>query len=282
MLSVSAFAVGPTSKPAEPPEQTPQRGMPNSRRDWLVILVVWLGYVSLTLLVEPRHGGASTYELLYYTIYDVGVGSLIGFYLFDRFPKDGFIPFALRATLAILGGTLVNESIVGPLALGAEAINGRSVYYGLTDSLSVAGFFVLIRLAQRLKAFQQQLPAGPEARNGSRDDADTGCFFVRVANGTQRIHFPDVIYMAAERDFARIVCINGEHFVSENLKSLLERSTPFGLVRVHKSFAVNLSRVERLTRTEAQLGDRRVPVGRRYRPAFVEAWQRRAARFDAP
>ena len=187
--------------------------------------------------------------------------------------------------LHALFGTLVNESLVEPLAFGEGPINAEGVYYGLAGSLSMAGFFLLIRLAERLHALRRRVPSEPERQNDPEAraaspgpfDADANCFFVRVAGRTHRIHAPDVVYMAAERDFTRIVCANDEHFVSESLKSLLGRSAGFGLVRVHKSFAVNIGRVERLTRTQVQLGDCRVPVGRRYWPALAETWPARSA-----
>ncbi|HEV2747230.1 MAG TPA: LytTR family DNA-binding domain-containing protein [Allosphingosinicella sp.] len=240
----------------------------------------------LSLSVQPHE--ASAYELLYYTFYNVAAGALVGFYLFDRLLKDGFALFAVRAASAILFGTLINEMVVEPFVFGTGPINGVGVYYGVTDSVSWAGIFLLVRLAEWLRVLRQRSHPEPETRVGPHPgatasgpaEADADCFFVRVANRTYRIHAPDVVYMKAERDFTRIVCANGEHFVSESLKSLLNRSAKFGLIRVHKSFAVNLSRVERLTRTEVRLGDCQVPVGRRYRAAFVETWRTRSAPFE--
>ena len=267
----------------------PQQDRPSRRYDALVILVALAVSVCLSLFVQPHDAEVSTSERLYYTFYNVAAGALVGFYLFDRLPKDGFTLFAVRAAAAILLGTLVNEIVVEPFVFGAEPINGVGFYYGLTDSLSWTAIFLLLRLAGGLKALQQRRHAepgtasDPQASAASSRPADAGaaCLFVRVANDTRRIHAPDVIYMAAERDFTRVVCANGEHFVSESLKSLLERSVELGLIRVHKSFAVNLGRVERLTRTDVRLGERRVPVGRRYRAAFVQSWRAHPASFDA-
>ncbi len=238
----------------------------------MTILIVCAATVCLALFIEPHHSETPTSELLYYTAYNVAVGWLVGFLFFDRLATDGLALFALRACSAIVCGALVNEAVVGPLAFGSGPINAVSFYYMLTDSVSLAGVFVLIRLAQRLHSLHQRLPSKPEAASAGLANAEAHCLFVRVANGTQRLYAPDILYVAAERDFTRIVCATGEHFVSENLKSLVERSAEFGLVRVHKSFAVNLRRVDRLTRADVVLGDRRVPVGRRYRAAFVETW----------
>lgn len=239
-----------------------------------MILLVWAGSLALTAFVEPRHYEITTAELLFYSVYDVAAGALVGFYLFDRLPKDGFALFVIRAASAILFGTLVNEALLEPFVFETGPINGEGVYYAVTETLSVAGIFLLLRLAARLYELQQRA----DLPGGESDEPDPACLFVKVARGTRRIHATDILYMEAERDFTRIVCANGEHFVSESLKSVLGKSGDFGIVRVHKSFAVNLGRVDRLKRTQVEIGAFRVPVGRRFRPAFVETWQAQSGR----
>jgi hypothetical protein len=291
----SRYATAPTgsgrhreegAEPKPGDRRAPRRGRSVRRHDAAAILLAWGLALGLSLFVQPHE--TSAYELVYYTFYNVAAGALVGFYLFDRLPADGFALFALRSAATLLLGTLVNEILVEPFLFGTGPINGVGVYYGLTDSLSWTAIFLLLRLAGRLHMLQP-VPSPPATGSGSRpsgawfkpEDADSDCLFVRVANGTQRIRAADVIYLAAERDFTRIVCAQGEHFVSESLKSLLERSAGLGLIRVHKSYAVNLVRVERLTRTEVRLGDCQVPVGRRFRPAFVRSWHNRPASLDA-
>lgn len=253
----------------------PDRGVVASAlqpaNDAIAVLLIWAGSAGLSLFVAPRPNGASAYELLYYSVYNVAVGALIGLYLFDRVPKDGLALFVLRGCSALLCGTLVNETVVEPIAFESGPINGQGFYYGLTDALSTAGMFLFLRLAERLQALQQRVNS--EGGSFGRASDDARCLFVRVGSETRRIHAPDVLYMEAERDFTRIVCVNGEHFVSESLKALVSKSAKLGLVRVHRSFAVNLGHVNRVTRSEIRIGDCRVPIGRRYWKAFAESWR---------
>jgi hypothetical protein len=246
------------------------------------ILLLWLITAIVTLAVEPNYDNASNAELIYYSIYNVAIGSFVGLYLTEFVSREGWPVFLLRSCAAIISGTLINETLVEPQIFGTGAINAEGVYYGLVEALTTSGIFLLLRLALHLRALQQQVHVATVAVHHCRVEEapqealidGTDCFFVRVAGETRRILAADLIYMEAERDFTRVVCSNGEHFVSESLKSLLEKSALCGVVRVHKSFAVNLRRVERLTRTEAGLGDWRVPVGRKYWEAFAETWKR--------
>ena len=250
-------------------------------RDGLCIALVWAASAFISLFVEPNYEGASAYQLLYFAVYNVWIGWFVGFYLVDRVAEDGVTLFGTRSCAAILLGTLLNESIVEPYVFATGPINSEGVYYGLVDALTTVSVFVVLRLGRRLHGLSRQTKAGAGPGDASEAEAvapklaDAGAdrLFVRVGSETRRIFASDVIYMEAERDFTRIVCVNGEHFVSESLKSLLERSGKFGLVRVHKSFAANVSRVDRATRSEARLGAFQVPVGRRYWPGFASVWK---------
>jgi DNA-binding LytR/AlgR family response regulator len=195
--------------------------------------------------------------------------------LVDRVLTDGLIRFAARAVAAILLGTFMNEAVVEPYVFATGPISSEGIYYGLVDALTTVAVFVVLRLARRLHALSREgaARADTELPPVKPAEADADRLFVRVGSETRRIFASDVVYMEAERDFTRVVCVNGEHFVSESLKSLLERSGEFGLVRVHKSFAANIHRVDRATRSGVHLGASQVPVGRRYWKAFAAVWK---------
>lgn len=239
--------------------------------DRLAILLVWLGSLLLALFVEPNYQQAAVHELVYYSIYNVAVGALVGFHLFDRHARRSVGRFAALGGLAIVAGTLVNEAFVEASLFRTGPINFEGVYYGLLEAATTATLFLLLRLFGSLRA--PPSAAAADASDTARREAP-GHFLVRIGSETRRIRADDVICLKAERDYTHIVCSSGRYFASESLKDLLEKSSALGLKRVHKSFAVNLRRVDRLTATEAGFGDERVPVGRRYRQALAEAWRR--------
>lgn len=259
-------------------------GQPSARRrqDALAILLVWFAWLALSFLVAPDYGDRSVGERLFFSVYTVAVGAAVGFHLFDRLPKDGFLLFAARAASVLLFAVLLNEGVIEPLAFGLAPISRAGIYYALTDGLSIIVVFVLIRLGQRL-GLREDLSAPVMAETSSNreqalTDGDADCFFVRVPGGTRRLRAADVLYIQAERDFSRIACIQGEHFVSESLKSLLAKAAGLGLVRIHKSFAVNLLHVDQLTRLSVRAGGRSLPVGRRHWPEVATAWRVRSSR----
>ena len=134
----------------------------NRRHDVMAILVVWAASIWLSLFVTPHTGYESIAELLYYTVYNVAIGAFVGFYLFDRLPKQGFALFAAGTSSAILMGTLLNEAIVEPFVFGTGPMNGEGVYYGITDVLWATVVFLLLRFAQRQES-QRHSRSRPDA-----------------------------------------------------------------------------------------------------------------------
>lgn len=237
--------------------------------DLVWIFLVWAATAFNLLFVEFHYDEFSNAELIYYSFYNVGIGALVGFFLYDRIDRFGLAGATAAAAGLILGGTLINEILIEPVIFRTGPMNSEGLYYGVVDASMFAGVFVLFRVARQLNFFRERLVELAATRLAA---PETASFFVRVAGETRRIFPADLLYMRAEKDFTRIICRNGEHFVSESLKSLVERVQPFDIVRVHKSFAVNLGKVDRLTRGEAWIGDIAIPVGRRYAQSFAEDW----------
>ena len=88
----------------------------------------------------------------------------------------------------------------------------------------------------------------------------------------QRFVAPDeIVAIDADANFATLVTIAGNLYVSESLKSLESRLILFGFVRVHKGHLVNQRHLKTIKGDELTLrGDLKRPLGRAYRPAVEQ------------
>jgi hypothetical protein len=235
--------------------------------DGLCVLAVFLTYAAHAVFVAPNYDHFSVGQLLSGSAFSVAMGALIGFALFDRCGRGRVRLFIGGTIVLILAAALFNETVVEPYVFDDGPLNTEGLYYSVTDICTTAIIFLVLRLVKLLRR-----PGAADAIPGFSESGEADCFFVRIASQTRRIFASDVLYMKAERDFTRIVCASGSYFVSESLKDLLEKSSVLGMTRAHKSFAVNLRRVDRLTGTEAEVGGRYVPVGRTFRAGLAAAW----------
>ena len=235
-------------------------------RDAFCVLAVLIAYAAHALLLEPNYDRRSIAELLYAAAFSVGIGALAGMALFDRygFRRAGLF---LVATIGLISmAALFHEAVVEPSLFHDGPINAEGLYYSVTDLCTATLIFLILRLLQLLRQ-----PAEPDAALAPAS-GEAECFFVRIASQTRRIFAADVLYMKAERDFTYVVCEHDTYFVSESLKHLLAKSSVLGMTRVHKSFAVNLRRLDRLTGAGAEVGGLNVPVGRTFRATLAAAW----------
>lgn len=235
-------------------------------RDSLWVLLVWISGLCLAAFVTPNHEGLTLNERIHYVSFTTAMASVVGFTLFKRSGVSrGFLPTFASGVLVLLA-TLFHEGIVEPYIFRSGEMEPEGFYYTLSDLCMTSVVFVSLRLA----ASRAGLAAASEA---FRQVFDRDSFVVKVSGGSRKIKSADVLYLKAEKDFTRLVCTDREIFASESLKSLLEKSAPFGVMRVHKSFAVNLSRVDRLGRAVAELDGHPVPIGRTYAHATAAAWR---------
>ena len=88
-----------------------------------------------------------------------------------------------------------------------------------------------------------------------------------------RIPLADILQLAADNTSTTLRTPTRQYALRLTLGAVLERLPVAQLVRVHRSFALNIQRVERFSDTEAIVAGQTVPLGRQYREAFLKQFQ---------
>lgn len=105
------------------------------------------------------------------------------------------------------------------------------------------------------------LPAAP-----ATPDND---LFVKVNSKMVRINFDEVLYIEALSDYVVIVTEKQKYIVYTTMKSLDARLPFEHFVRVHRSYIINLKRIEAIEDGAAVVpGGQHVPIGKSYQEAF--------------
>ena len=93
--------------------------------------------------------------------------------------------------------------------------------------------------------------------------------FVKVGNRSVRVNFSEVLYIEALSTYSVLVTPTQKHIVYLTLKALTER-LPFNyFLRVHRSYIVNMQRIEAVENYLLKLGNHEVPVGKSYQEEFL-------------
>lgn len=98
-----------------------------------------------------------------------------------------------------------------------------------------------------------------------------GSFFIRTDAQFVRLHYREVLYIEALKDFTKINTVDGRsHLTLVNLKNL-EQQLPAGLfVRTHRSYLVNAARIDSMSSMEVKVAGHALPLGQTYRERVTE------------
>lgn len=89
--------------------------------------------------------------------------------------------------------------------------------------------------------------------------------FINSSNGNIQINIDEIIYIGAYDYYANIFLEDKKILVKMTLKEILDQIQHPNIIRVHKSFAVNIKKINKIKNSEIILGEATVPIGRVYK-----------------
>jgi len=95
-------------------------------------------------------------------------------------------------------------------------------------------------------------------------------FFVKTEHRLERIRFEDLLLIESDRDYVKLF-IEGQNKPITTLlkiKDLEEQLPQNQFMRVHRSFIVNLTKIDRIERNQILVGDKRITIAESYRAHF--------------
>ncbi len=94
--------------------------------------------------------------------------------------------------------------------------------------------------------------------------------FVKKGNYHQRIMIDDILYIEADGSYCKVCTEQGDFTLSVNLNHFRNQVNNFQLRRVHRSYIVNLSRVDKLDKNTLMLGKHSIPVSATYKEVIFD------------
>ncbi|PZU90600.1 MAG: DNA-binding response regulator [Chryseobacterium sp.] len=100
------------------------------------------------------------------------------------------------------------------------------------------------------------------------EESQNSHFFIKSSGQQHRINFDDILYIESIKDYVSIKTENQEYIVLDTLKSL-ENQLPENFARVHKSFILNLEKIEKIDVKNVFLNSgKEIPIGETYKSEF--------------
>lgn len=134
----------------------------------------------------------------------------------------------------------------------------------LLKPFSYEEFLTAVHKAQKLIRLEQKLPA--------RVDANNEFLFLKSDYKIKRINFNDILYIEGLKDYVKVFVQNSvKPILSLTSLKLLESKLPeTRFMRVHRSFIVNLEKIDTIERSRIVFGKEYIPVSDQYKDKFQE------------
>ncbi|MGI4866852.1 MAG: LytR/AlgR family response regulator transcription factor [Janthinobacterium lividum] len=148
----------------------------------------------------------------------------------------------------------------------------------LAKPVSVAGLRAAIEVALLGgKPTHETTPAGPE-RTSEASLRETILrldqhIFLKHNYRFVRLALADIVLLEADNTVTNLVTTGPHYSLRMSLTAALERLSYPSLVRVHRSFAINLKHVSAFSEVDATLHTHTVPLGRQYKADFLRQFQ---------
>ena len=86
------------------------------------------------------------------------------------------------------------------------------------------------------------------------------CIFVRSHDKMVKVCISNILYIEAERNYCKIHCKDKEHLLVMTLKDIEEKLTSNTLLRIHRSFIVNLSHIDEIATNHVVIAKKAIPL----------------------
>lgn len=126
--------------------------------------------------------------------------------------------------------------------------------------------------------FVQAVSKVPFAKSGkvgpkSQEDNTTFPEVIFIKSGYEhiKINVSDIRFIQSDSDYTEIITAEKKYLAQEPLRYWEEYLNPKKFVRIHKSFILNISKIEKIIGNEVRLDEKtRIPVGRAYKEDFMK------------
>lgn len=88
---------------------------------------------------------------------------------------------------------------------------------------------------------------------------------IKEGTTSSKVFIGDILYLEALTNYTKVITEKKKYITLQNLKGFLEFLPKEKFVRIHRSYAVAIDKVEEVTASEIKIGGQALPLGKTYR-----------------
>ncbi len=99
---------------------------------------------------------------------------------------------------------------------------------------------------------------------GSAGSAENDFILINENKKIHKVYYKDIYYLESLKEYIRIVKNDGQ-VVTKSTMDVMEKELPDQFLRLHRSFIININRVDAFTSSSVEMGGKEIPIGGSYK-----------------
>lgn len=121
-------------------------------------------------------------------------------------------------------------------------------------------------------SFERFLKAIDKVRQQLKTNAEHGSITIKADGKLFRIDFEDVLFVESQGDYLTVHTTEKRVTFYETLKEFCKKLPASDFIRIHRSYAVSLSKIDYLEGNLVKIGEHELPVGKSFKEEFLQKY----------
>jgi DNA-binding LytR/AlgR family response regulator len=88
---------------------------------------------------------------------------------------------------------------------------------------------------------------------------------IKEGNMMSKVNVGDIVYLEALTNYTKVITVKKKYITLNNLKNFMDYLPDEKFLRIHRSYAVAIDKIQGLDKNELLIGEERLPLGKTYR-----------------
>lgn len=119
------------------------------------------------------------------------------------------------------------------------------------------------------KASRKQEPAEPETPKGKKYTIHDA-IFIKSQKRLQKVLLKDILYVEANDIYVNVYTDKAKYLVNYSLKAIAEKFPEDTFLRVHRSYIINIEKIDAMEYNTLIIGGHEIPVSKSYRDELMK------------
>ena len=104
----------------------------------------------------------------------------------------------------------------------------------------------------------------------SEKEESSESIFLNIDKTLHKIYVHDILYVVSDKNYVTVVTDSSKFSYLDSLKNWIHKLPSNRFLQVHKSYIINLKKIEKISGNVISMGDVKIPVGRVYKSKLLK------------